>query len=86
LYPNENLCGFYPSVRFELNREAYEDYEYLATLVELSKTHPLTAQQRQLVRDLENTIVPLPAALLVAGRQRPGCLLGRGRVRGTLPE
>ena len=41
MYPSENLCGFYSSIHFELNREAYEDYEYFATLAELSQKHPL---------------------------------------------
>jgi len=59
MYPNENLCGFYNSIRFELNREAYEDYEYLATLAELDRQIGLTEQQRRLIRQQEETIVPL---------------------------
>ena len=59
MYPSENLCGFEPSVRFELTREAYEDYEYLATVGELAKAGRLTPEQTQLVRRLEESIVPL---------------------------
>jgi hypothetical protein len=32
IYPNESLTGFDSSIRFEIQRDGYEDYEYLMTL------------------------------------------------------
>ena len=59
MYPDENMSGFCSSIRFELNREGYEDYEYLATLSELDARVGLTEEQRETVRGFEERIVPL---------------------------
>jgi len=55
LYPGVDMSSVHSSIRFELTREAYEDYEYLATLHEF----PLTPAQKARVRKLEESIVPL---------------------------
>ena len=59
LYPGVDMSSVHSSIRFELTREAYEDYEYLATLHEMAKEHPLTDELGREVRRMEESIVPL---------------------------